>query len=118
MRWRRWIRGRSMASCRRWRRWWLGRRPRSWGRCGGGHARSWGRLERQQAAAAVGVRARHEQDYFALRAHRERIDRVRDPRADEHRDALALEEPFHDQRLALIAAMNLDERGAIAAVHG
>src|SRR6267142_5503454 len=41
------------------------------------------------------------------------MHRVRDAGAHEHRDALALEEALHDQRLALIAAMHLDERGAV-----
>src|SRR3989441_10789944 len=46
------------------------------------------------------------------------MDRVRDAGAQEHRDALALEETLHDQRLALIAAVDLHQRGAVAVVGG
>src|SRR6267378_593389 len=73
-------------------------------------------LGREQAAAAVGVRAGHQQDDLALRADRERMDRVRDAGAHEHRNTLALEETLHDERLALIAAVDLHERGAVAAI--
>ena len=54
---------------------------------------------------------------LALRADRERIDRLRNARADEDGDPLALEESFDDEGLALIAAVNLDERGRIASLH-
>src|SRR6266850_143783 len=73
-------------------------------------------LGREQAAAAVGVRAGHQQDDLALRADRERMDRVRDAGAHEHRNTLALEETLHDERLAPIAAVDLHERGAVAAI--
>src|SRR5437899_11802101 len=46
------------------------------------------------------------------------MDRVRDAGARDDRDALALEEALHDQRLALIVPVDLHQRGAVAAVVG
>ena len=46
------------------------------------------------------------------------MDGVRDAGAHEHGNTLALEETLHDQRLALIAAVDLDQRGLVAAAHG
>src|SRR2546429_1912590 len=46
------------------------------------------------------------------------MDRVRDAGAHEHGNTLALEETLHDQRLALIAAVDLDQRGLVAAAGG
>src|SRR2546421_10791230 len=46
------------------------------------------------------------------------MDRVRDAGAHEHGNTLALEETLHDERLALIAAVDLDQRGLVAAAGG
>ena len=46
----------------------------------------------------------YEDDYFALIAHAERVDRLGDMAPQHGADAPALEEAPHDQRLALVAA--------------
>ncbi len=56
------------------------------------------------------MRARRMDHDLALSAHRERVNRVGEARAEERRDPLALEEALHDERLGPIAAVDLGER--------
>src|SRR2546426_4791289 len=52
---------------------------------------------------------RHEDDDLALVADRERVHGVRETRGEKRRDALALEEALHHDRLGPIAAADLGE---------
>jgi putative hydroxymethylpyrimidine transport system permease protein len=66
-----------------------------------------GRDAGQQPAAALGFRARHDDDDLALGADGDRVHGLREARAEERGDALALEEAAHDHRLGLGAAILL-----------
>src|SRR5438093_1311093 len=64
-----------------------------------------GGMASEQAPAAGGVRRGHEDPDLALGPHGEGVDGVRDARAQHGRNALALEEALHDDRLGLGAAV-------------
>ena len=68
----------------------------------------------EQAPAPLHRGRGHEDHDLALIADRERVHRVGEPGAEERRDSLALEEGPDDQRLGLVASMDLREAAIVA----
>src|SRR6266545_796171 len=81
-----------------------------------GHAFSWtsgnggtGGDPGEQNAAPNDLALRHEDHDYPLGAHRERMDGVREPRPEQGRDPLAVEEALDHHSLGLVAAVHLHE---------
>src|SRR2546427_10304017 len=63
----------------------------------------------EEPIGAMSLGLRHEDDDLALVADRERVHGVHETRGEKRRDALALEEALHHDRLGPIAAADLGE---------
>src|SRR3989454_5367604 len=63
----------------------------------------------EEPVGSLSLGRRHEDDDLALVADRERVHGVRETRGEKRRDALALEEALHHDRLGPIAAADLGE---------